>query len=337
MKATEPRLTAALDKPPADLRLFLLHGPDEATAQSYAARLGRALGQGVERIDLDGATLRVDPARLGDEAAAISLFGDPRYIRVTGAGEEVLEAVAALLALEKAGNPVVLIASTVKATGKLVKAAIESDRALAFACYPPNARDAAAVVTELGRAEGLRIAPTAVQRIVRASDGDRAVMAREIEKLALYLDAAPDRPADADEEALDAIGADLSEGEIGEVVLAATGGDVPALVDGLRRMAVADSSPIPLLRALGRRLLSLADMRAAVDSGEGVDQVMKRHRVFWREEASTAAALRRWRLPALAAALAAARRTEREVIAAGAAGRVVAETFLLRLAQRVGR
>ncbi|MBB3348088.1 DNA polymerase III subunit delta [Sphingomonas sp. BK069] len=337
MKATEARLIAALDRPPADLRLYLLHGPDEATAQAHVARLGRALGQGAERVDLDGATLRSDPARLSDEAAAISLFGDPRYIRVTGAGEEVLEAIAALLDLERAGNPVVVIAPSVKATGKLVKAAIDSDRALAFACYPPNARDAAAVVAELGRSEGLRIAPTAVQRIVRASDGDRAVMAREVEKLALYLDAAPDRPADADEEALDAIGADIAEGEIGDVVLAVTGGDVPALVEGLRRMAGADSSPIPLLRALGRRLLSLADMRAAIDSGEAVDQVMKRHRVFWREEASTAAALRRWRVPALAAALAAARRTEREVIAAGPAGRVVMETFLLRLAQRVAR
>ncbi|WP_277979590.1 DNA polymerase III subunit delta [Sphingomonas phyllosphaerae] len=337
MKASEARLIAALDRPPADLRLYLLHGPDEATAQAHAARLGRALGQAVERVDLDGATLRSDPARLSDEAAAISLFGESRYIRVTSAGEEALEAVIALLDLARAGNPVVVIAPSVKATGKLVKAAVDSDRALAFACYPPNARDAAAVVAELGRAEGLRIAPTAVQRIVRASDGDRAVMAREIEKLALYLDAAPDRPADADEEALDAIGADIAEGEIGDVVLAAAGGDVPALVEALRRMAGADSSPIPLLRALGRRLLSLADMRAAIDSGEGVDQVMKRHRVFWREEASTAAALRRWRAPALAAALAAARRTEREVIAAGPAGRVIMETFLLRLAQRVAR
>ncbi|TCP35681.1 DNA polymerase III subunit delta [Sphingomonas sp. BK235] len=337
MKATEARLTAALDRPPADLRLYLLHGPDEATAQAHAARLARALGAGTERVDLDGATLRGDPARLSDEAAAISLFGDTRYIRVSAAGEEILDAVLALLDADTAGNPVVVIAPTIKATGKLVKAAIESDRALAFACYPPNARDAAAVVGELGRAEGLRIAPAAVQRIVRASDGDRAVMAREVEKLALFLDAAPDRPADADEDALDVVGADIAEGEIGDVVLAATGGDVPALVDGLRRMAGADTSPIPLLRALGRRLLSLAEMRAAIDSGEGVDQVMKRHRVFWREEAATAAALRRWRLPALAAALAAARRTEREVIAAGPAGRVVAESFLLRLAQRAAR
>lgn len=333
MKATEARLNAALDRPPADIRLYLLHGPDESTAQALVARLARALGEGAERVDLDGAGLRNDPARLADEAAALSLFGGARFIRVTGAGEESLDAVNALLGAAHAGNPAIMVAPTVKATSKLVKAAIESDRALAFACYPPNARDAAGIIAEVARGAGVRLSPAAVQRLIRGSDGDRAVMTREIEKLALYLDAASDRPADADDAALEAIGAEMAEGEIGEIVMAASAGDVPALIDGLRRMNGPDSSPIPILRALGRRLVMLSDMRAAVDDGEGVDQVMKRHRVFWREEAATAAALRRWSMPALIAAQAAARRTEREVIAAGAAGRTVSDMFLLRLAR----
>ena len=45
MKASLAQLRAALDRPPADLRLFLLHGPDEAAAQDHAARLGRAMGK----------------------------------------------------------------------------------------------------------------------------------------------------------------------------------------------------------------------------------------------------------------------------------------------------
>lgn len=337
MKVTEPRLIAALDRPPADVRLYLLHGPDESTAQAHAARLGRAMGGDVERIDLDGPTLRGDPARLSDEAAALSLFGGARFIRVTGAGEESVEAVEALLTADRAGNPVVVIAPAVKASGKLVKAAIESDRAMAFACYPPSARDAVNVVNELARANGLRLGAAVAQRLVRGSDGDRAVMAREVEKLALYLDAAPDRPADADEAALDAVGADIAEGEVGEIVVAVTAGDVRGLVDGLRRSVGPDASPIPLLRALGRRLITLAEMRAAVDGGDGIDAVMKRHRIFWKEEASTAAAVRRWNLDDVREALAASRRAEREVIAAGPAGRTLSDAFLLRMARRAAR
>lgn len=335
MKATEARLTAALDRPAADIRLYLLHGPDEAVAQAFVARLAKGMGEGAERVDLDGPTLRSDPARLADEAAALSLFGGARFVRVTGVGEESLEAVVGLLAAEQAGNPAIILAPGVKATGKLVKAAVDSDRALAFACYPPGARDAAAIVTEQARQAGLRLSPAAVQRIIRGSDGDRAVMLREVEKLALYLDAAPDRPVDADDAALEAIGAEIAEGEIGEVVLAITAGQVDTLIDGLRRMSGPDASPIPILRALGRRLVTLAEMRAAIEAGEGAEQVMKRHRVFWREEAATAAALRRWTLPMLASAQQAARRAEREIIAAGPAGRVVADNFLLRMTRSV--
>lgn len=336
MKASEARLIAALDRPPADIRLYLLHGPDEAAAMAYAGRLARALGAGAERVDLDGATLGSEPSRLADEAASISLFGDARHLRVTAAGEESLEAVRALLDAPAAGNPAVVIAPSVKASGKLVKAALESDRALVFACYPPSAHDAARLVADMARAEGVRLSPAATQRIVRAADGDRAIMAREIEKLALYLDAAPDRPADADEAALEAIGAEMAEGEVGEVVLAATAGDVPVLLEALRRMG-GDGSPIPILRALGRRFAMLADLRLAMDGGEPIEQAMKRRGVFWKEQAITAAAVRRWNVADLTAAQTAARRNERDVIAAGAAGRVVADAFLLRMARRRAR
>ena len=336
MKATEARLKAALDRPPADIRLYLLHGPDESTAMALAARLAKAMGADAERIDLDAATLRGDPARLADEAAAISLFGGARSIRVAGAGEEVLAAVEALLAAEQAGNPAVVIAPGVKATGKLVKAAIDSDRALAFACYVPGDRDAAGIATELAREAGLRVAPAVAQRIARAAEGDRAVMAREVEKLALYLDATPDRPAEADEGALAAIGATLAEGEAGEIVAAVVAGEPEAVVVALRRLQGPDASPIPVLRALERRLVQLADMRGSVDAGEGVDQVVDRARVFWKEKAATAAALRRWDARMLRAALTRVAAAQRDTIAAGPAGTALAGQMLLALAQQSG-
>ena len=132
MKATEARLKAALDRPPADVRLYLLFGPDEAGATALADRLPRALGPDAERIDLDGATLRSDPARLADEAASLSLFGTARHVRVTGAGDECLAAATGLLEAERAGNPVVMIAPTLKATAKLAKLALDSPVALSL-------------------------------------------------------------------------------------------------------------------------------------------------------------------------------------------------------------
>ncbi|SEL66014.1 DNA polymerase III, delta subunit [Sphingomonas palmae] len=334
MKASQAQLTAALDRAGGDMRLFLFHGPDESGALAFAARLARAMGEGVERVDLEPGSLRSDPAKLADEAASMSLFGDRRFIRVAGAGEESADAAEALLEAASAGNPVVMIAPGVKATGRLVKLALAADRAMSFACYPPEGNNAEGLVTTMAREQGLGLGAGVAARIVRASDGDRAIMASEVEKLALYLDAGPDHPRDASADDLAEIGADLEEGEITPIVEAVIAGDASALIAALRPMQSSDASPIPWLRALARRLAALAEMRAAVDAGEGAGQVVKRFRVFWREEAATIAALQRWNVQRLTRALDIVRATEREVMAKGGAGRTIADQQLLTLTRR---
>lgn len=332
MKASEARLLSALAAPPADIRLFLLHGPDEAGAMALATRLGTALGVDAERVDLDGAALRNDPARLADEAASMSLFGGQRWVRVTGAGEEVLGAVETLLGAAQAGNPVMVIAPGVKTSGKLVKLAIAAPAALAFACYQPEGRNAETAAAEVARGEGLRFDPAALRQLIDACDGDRAVMTREIQKIALYLDAAPDRPREADGAVLDAVGAGLSVSALGEIVEAVVSRDATALGSALRDADPADA--IPTMRALQRRLAALADMRAAVDAGDGPEQVVKRSGVFWKEEAATIAALRRWSAADIARAHAAVRTSERAVMSGRDAARVIGEAMLLAIARR---
>jgi len=334
VKATQAQLTAALDRGGGDVRLFLLHGPDEAGAMAFAARLAKGLGQGAERVDIEPATLRSDPAKLADEAASMSLFGERRYIRVAGAGEESAEAAELLLTAASAGNPVIMIAPSAKATGRLVKLALAADRAMSFACYPPEGNNAESLVNTLAREHGLRLGAGVAARIVRASDGDRAIMTSEVEKLALYLDAGVEHPRDATAAELAEIGAEIDEGEIAPIVEAVIAGDAQALIAALRPMEGSDASPIPWLRALARRLASLTEMRAAVDAGEGAGQVVKRFRVFWREEGATIAALQRWNVARLTRALEIVRATEREVMARGAAGRTIADQRLLMLTRR---
>jgi len=337
MKANAAQIRAALGKPDPNVRLFLLHGPDAAGAADLATLLGRAMGSDAERIDLDGAALRGDAARLADEAASLSLFGGARFIRVSGAGEESHDAILALLDAERAGNPVVAIAPSAKSTGKLVKLAIASPRAMAFACYPPEGNNAERMVAEIAAQMGLRPAPGVARRLAEAAANDRAVATRELEKIALYLDAAPDRPHDLDHAALDAVGADLAEAELGGVVEALLRGE-PAVVGA--EVAVLDhagGSPIPWLRATQRRLVQLAEMRAAVDAGEPIDRVMERSRVHFSARDATAAALRRWTAAMLVTALDRIRVAERAVTASGNAGPVLAHEAVTTLARRVQR
>lgn len=326
-----------LPKPRADVRLYLFHGPDEAGATDLARRLIASFGE-AERIDLDGATLRKEPGRLADEAASVSLFGDARIIRAAPVGEESLEALTLLLDADHRGAAVVAVTSpSLKANAKVVKLALDSPRALAIACYAPTGADLDRIVAALLAEQGLRPAPGVAHHIAEAGGGDRAVMAREVEKLALYLDAAPDRPRDVTTADLHAVGADLDEAEMAASVDALVGGQPGVLGAALTRLDEGGASAIPWLRAQSRRLVALAEMRTQVDGGEPIDRVMKAARIHFREEASTAAALRRWTPAMLTEALARLREAERAVMASATAGAVLAERAAVDLAQRLER
>ena len=337
MKGNARDARAAVDRPSPDCRLYLFHGPDASAAAEHADRLGMALGAEVERIDFDGSALKSDPARLADEAASLSLFGGARYIRVSQAGEECLDAFAALLNAERAGNPVVALAPTIRSTAKIVKLANDSRRALAVAFYEPSAGDAEKLVVAMAREAGMRTIGDAARRIAAATGNDRAVMQREIDKFALYLDAAPNRPADLDDAAVDAIGADLGDAEMTRLVDAVVEGDSAAVGSELWRLAEAGTSPILWLRQLARRLTVLAEMRSDVDLGGEMGAVLKRHRVFFREEASTSRALRRWTPAMLARGLDRVRHAERAVMASANAGGVLADHEVAEIARGIAR
>lgn len=337
MKANLNQLARAIDGANADatVRLFLLHGPDEAGARDMAARLARAMGPEAERVDIDPGQLKTNPGLLADEAASLSLFGTARHIRVRGAGEECVTACATLLSAEQAGNPVVMIAPGAKASSALVKLAIGDPRAMACMFYSPETGDADRIATSLAREQGLRTTGATATRIALAAGGDRAVMTRELEKIALYLDAAPERPRALEDEALDAIGADLGDAEISRAIEAAIAGEADRLADELARLAIAGVSPIPLLRQLVRRLMMLAELRGEVDAGAPPASLVER--VFFRERAATAQALRIWSSAALTEAIDRIRRAERAIMAPANAGTVLADAAMLSVARMAAR
>jgi DNA polymerase III subunit delta len=339
VKASKDQIERALDAPPSDIRLFLLYGPDEAGSRALAARLERAMGSDAERIDLDGVTLKADPARLTDEAASISLFGDKRWIRLAPLGEEGLAAVEALLEADAAGNPVVAIMGAIKASSPILKRALADKAALAFVSYPPEAGDAIKIASTLAREHGLRIENDLARRIAQSAGNDRAVMAREIEKLALYLDAAPDRPAEADASALDAIGAGEGEGELSRLVDAVLDGSAALVCAEIARLAADGAEGIPLLRALSKRLQLLVRMGADVADGRSVNAVVEGagKAIFWKEKAPITRQLSRWTPARLAIAADHVIEAERAIKSVASPGIIMADAALITIARAAGR
>ena len=137
MKAKPADFQRAMARP-GETRLFLLHGPDEAGSRALVGRLGAAMGAGAERVDLKGADLKDDPARLADEAAAISMFGDARWILVEQAGDESVAAVEALLAAPVTESAVIAIGGALRKTSALLKHAESHRAALTYPSSVPE-------------------------------------------------------------------------------------------------------------------------------------------------------------------------------------------------------
>ena len=339
MKANRPQLERALKSPPADIRFFLLYGPDEAGSQALAKMLALSMPRDAERTDLSGADLKSDPARLADEAASLSLFGGARYIWVEPAGDDSLAAVEALIEAPVVGNPVVLVASALKPTSKLLKLALAAPAAMAFASYVPEGREADKVVVEMARGHGLDLRSDVAQRIASSCAGNRALIAQELAKFALYVDAAPDRPKTLDIDVIDAVGAASEDGDLSRLVDSVAGGNAERLQAELLRLSSEGVEGIALIRPVLRRLTMLVTLRAELAKGGNVGSVMASHgkAVFWKEKDAVAAQLGRWRPDLLAKGVSRLLEAERQVKAPGGLGAVAVAEELFAICRQAAR
>jgi DNA polymerase III subunit delta len=338
MKADRGLIERALDTAAPQYRLFLLYGPDESGSRDLARRIEKSLGADAERIDLSGPTLKGDPARLTDEAAAIALFGGRRHIRVEPAGDEIDEAVEALLTAAAAGNPVVVVAGALRKDSRLLKRALADPAALAFASYAPEGAQADRVANDIGRAHGLRMRPDVAQRLAAATGADRALLPREIEKFTLFLDATPEDPLDLEHDALDALGADAEEGDLTRLVdllLDGRGGEAEG---ELARLAGEGITGIPVLRAVQRRLLLLAELRAASDGGS-IEPALARagKAIFWKEQDALRRQAPRWDSAGLATAINRLAVAGRDAMMASGPGGLAIEAELLAIGRAAAR
>lgn len=334
MKAAKPSIARAVDQPDPRIRFYLFYGPDEAQSRALAGRLAEALS--ASRFLVASGSVKSDPALLADEAGAMNLFGGKRLIWIEPAGEDIVAGVEALLELPAAESPVVAIAGGLRKTSGLLKLAEASSEALAFAAYAPEGQDAERLVIDLGRRVGLKISPPVAARIAAGAGNDQAVVAQELEKLSVYLDASPHSPKELDHDAVDAVGADTAEGDFQRLADLALGGAMTELADELARLPAGGSEAIPVVRSLQRRLLMLAPARARVERGERVDAVMASlgRALFWKDKPVVGRMLAKWNAEDLARVAERAGKLERELIFSDVPDREALGEELLAIARK---
>lgn len=303
MKLTNSTFQGKARDAAANCSIFFFCGQDEAGASAAAKDLIELLPEAGEKVEIPGAELRSDPARLGDEARSTSLFGGTRHIFARVTGDEAHEALKTLVETGEAGGgdacPVVLVATSATDKSRTAKLLEKRKDALVAMFYPPDLSSVTQSVRKMGDAAGVQLSVDLAERIARGANLDVRLASSEVEKLALYLDAGQQSPRRAEAADLDEIGATSEEDGFMPLVNAVLSGDTGRLSGELKRMREVALNPVGVLLAVERRAAQLARISAKLGTRGTLDGLSKGEKaqlgIFFREEREIRTQARHWR------------------------------------------
>ncbi|MCB1840999.1 MAG: DNA polymerase III subunit delta, partial [Alphaproteobacteria bacterium] len=239
-----------------------------------------------------------DPARLADEASALSMMGGDRLIRVEDAADKIVTFVKTYLENPSQYSLVLLIAGELGKNSKLRMLCEGSKNAAALPCYVDDVRDLGRIIRQTLHDGGHTIEPEAVQWLAANISGDRAKVRSELEKLSIYKgeEKTPITVADA----MAACGAAGAQ-SFDDLVFNVGGRNTEA---ALKAYAVLSAEGIPfvaVLRSLQNHFRRLHRVKSEVAGGEETGKAMKdlKPPVFYKVEDAFRAQLNGWSLASL--------------------------------------
>ena len=337
MKASAADLKRLLRDP--DFGFALFYGPDHGLvrerADALAARIVEDIHDPFRTVDLSGAALKRDPARLADEAAALSFTGGRRLVRVEDADDDVARLLAPLVAHADSRPPgadafVVVEASELRPRSELRRLFEGAKTAAAVGCYADDATTLELMIVETLARDGLTASADSIAYLVRNLGSDRQVSRGEIEKLALFMG----EPGTVGLEDAEACVGDSAATSLDELAHAVYAGDFAGLEASLVRAHLAGSDAVRILRAVSAQFLRLHRAVGLAEEGRSREQAMAALRppVFFKFAARFRAAMGRWRRERVAWALVELAEAELACKTTGAPADLLCSRALMRIA-----
>ena len=346
MKITAARLSKFLGQPDPRIGCVLVFGPDRGLVAECAETLMRATVDDPDDpfsvTPLDGATIKADPPRLADEAAAMSFSGGRRVVRIADATDALTAAFKNYLAILSAGegntaNALVIAEGGELAARSSLRRLFEAEKtaAAAIACYGDEGRGLEDFIARTLADHGVSASPDALALLAQSLGADRLVTRSELEKLVLFKGGSGE------------IGFDDVRASIGDsaaitldaVIHAAAGGDHAALQASLDRALVEGTAPITVLRAVAghfRRLHLAIGRMAGGDTPERAMASLKPPVIF-KFQGAFRTQLRTWPEDRLSAAMSMLSEAELDCKTTGMPAEAVCKRVLMRIAQAARR
>jgi len=335
VKITGAKIESFLKGPDPAVRAVLVYGPDIGLVHERAIQLAKLVVDDLKDpfrcIEISSGDLKSDPARLSDEAAAISFTGGQRVIRIPDGVDGIAKIFEDFL-----GNPIgdaflVVEAGTLTPRSKLRKLFETAKVGATLACYEDNNRQISEIIRDVLSQSKLTASREAITYLEQNLGSDRMVTRKELEKLALYKGA----PGKVSLEDARVCVGDNGSSSLDSVIYTAAGGDLVGLEVALARVLNEGLHPIAILRAIARHLQRLHLASGVMDKGQSPDQAMKALRppIIFKFTNSFRQQLQRWSKNKIAHAIELVTEAELDCKTTGLPAEAICGRALLRIAQ----
>ncbi len=339
MKIPPARAEAFVKAPAAAVRAVLLYGPDAGLVKERADRLARGivpdLSDPFRVADIAPAVLKSDPARLADEAAAISMIGGRRVVRLRDAGDAAAPTLRGFLG-EPAGDALVVVEAGELGPRSALRQLFENaDNGAAIACYADDGGGLEAVIQESLRRHGQTPEPDALAYLADHLGGDRRLTRSELEKLSLYV-GGPGRISLVDATACVGDTAGMS---LEDLAFAVAEGDHAELLRILDRLYHEGAQPVGILRSVVRHFQRLHLAAGTMAQGKSLDQALAALKppVIFKLAPRFKAQVQRWPADRVATALEMLVNAEIDCKTTGLPAAEMAARALMQIARAAGK
>jgi DNA polymerase-3 subunit delta len=283
-------------------KIILLFGPDEGAVRlrghDFAGVFLGADADPMSKVEFEADALNDDPARLVDEAYAVSMFGERRAILVRQASKLSKPIWQALFDSPAPDSAVILMADDLKKTSPIRAAAESNAQVAAIACYLPSIAEISAAIESRCMAAGLTISPSAKATLAELLGADQALSESEVDKLILYCQG----KSRIDTEDIEQVVSDSSAGTGSEPLDLAFEGQLHAIEMATARSFRDGLSPAGLISMGLNHIHMLRRLVSARQDGQ-FDGAVKQERLHFKREARIRRQAEIWSIPSLVRAL----------------------------------
>ncbi len=343
MKIPASRADSFANNPDANVRAVLIYGPDTGLVRERLNTLTQVVAGSVDdpfRVsEFESDQLRDDPAKLGDEAAALVMTGGRRVVRIRSATDSIAQILSKFLD-DPIGDALVLVeGSDLGPRSKLRSTFEKAEDGAALPCYADESQSIENVIRTSLKAEGLSISSDALRWLVDHLGGDRAQTRREIEKLIVYAgNPGASSRASIDEDDVVACCGDNAALGVDDLTYAVGDGDQQTAQRIYAKLAAEAVSPIATLSSISRHFMRLHETRGRISDGKSLEQAAASLRppVFFKHKRRFQAQASKWSDALIARSLQILMEAELAAKSTDLPAAAIVERALIQIAQ-VGR